>query len=195
MAIALFSCRAPTNLTPRPSSVTAKTAVSSLMSPNTVRTPRAWMSSARIWNTGAIRLSFISASPLRRPSAVERRDRLDLDEGVGDREVCDLHQRAGGRIGSEELRAHLAVRLAIPDVGDEDGDLHHVVHLAAARLDDHLDLLEAAARLRLDVTLADEVAVLAEGQLPRDVDVVAHAPPERVARPLILHAGRSDRNA
>src|SRR5215510_1488092 len=105
MAMTLFSCRAPTNLTPRPSSVTAKTAVSSLMSPNTVRTPRAWMSSARIWNTGAIRLSFISASPLRlhrelvpdvaSPSAVERRDGLDLDERVGDREVRDLHQRAG----------------------------------------------------------------------------------------------------
>src|SRR6185436_19831913 len=60
MAMALFSCRAPTNLTPRPSSVTAKTAVSSLMSPNTVRIPRAWMSSARTWNTGAIRLSFMS---------------------------------------------------------------------------------------------------------------------------------------
>src|SRR5262245_33095341 len=60
MAMALFSCRAPTNFTPRPSSVTARTAVSSLMSPNTVRIPRAWMSSARTWNTGAIRLSFIS---------------------------------------------------------------------------------------------------------------------------------------
>src|SRR3989442_7651778 len=60
MAMALFSCRAPTNLTPRPSSVTAKTAVSSLMSPNTVRTPRAWMSSASAWNTGTIRLSFIT---------------------------------------------------------------------------------------------------------------------------------------
>src|SRR6266566_188713 len=59
MAMALFSCRAPTNLTPRPSSVTAKTAVSSLMSPNTVRTPRAWMSSASTWNTGTIRLSSI----------------------------------------------------------------------------------------------------------------------------------------
>src|SRR6185369_10921114 len=129
------------------------------------------------------------------PSAVERRDGLDLDERVGDREVSDLHQRAGGRIGPEELRAHLAVRLAIPDVGDEDGDLHHVVHLAAARLDDHLDLLEDAARLRLDVALAEEVAILVERQLARDVDVVAHAPAERVAWPLILHAGRSDRNA
>src|SRR5262245_11231123 len=129
------------------------------------------------------------------PSALERRDGLDLDERVGDREVSDLHQRAGGRIGPEELRAHLAVRLAIPDVGDEDGDLHYVVHLAAARLDDHLDLLEDAARLRFDVALADEVAILVEWQLARDVDVVAHAPAERVARPLILHAGRSDRNA
>src|SRR5215472_16841238 len=64
MAMALFSCRAPTNLTPRPSRVIAKTAVSSLMSPNTARIPRAWMSSARIWNTGTIRLSFIG-SPLR----------------------------------------------------------------------------------------------------------------------------------
>src|SRR5262245_12978085 len=129
------------------------------------------------------------------PSALERRDGLDLDERVGDREVGDLHQRAGRRIGPEELRAHLAVRLAIPDVGDEHGDLHHVVHLAAARLDDHLDLLEDAARLRLHVALADEVAVLVERQLARDVDVVAHAPAERVARSLILHAGRSDRNA
>src|SRR5712692_9360043 len=60
MAMALFSCRAPTNPTPRPSSVTAKTAVSSLMSPNTVRTPRAWTSSASAWNTGTIRLSFIT---------------------------------------------------------------------------------------------------------------------------------------
>src|SRR6185295_13706293 len=129
------------------------------------------------------------------PSAVERRDGLDLDERVGDREVSDLHQRAGGRIGPEELRAHLAVRLAIPDVGDEDGDLHYVVHLAATRLDDHLDLLEDAARLRLDVALSDEVAILVERQLARDVDVVAHAPAERVARPLILHAEWSDRNA
>src|SRR5262249_53587388 len=50
-------------------------------------------------------------------------------------------------------------------------------------------------RLRLDVALADEVAILVERQLARDVDVVADAPAERVARPLILHAGRSDRNA
>src|SRR5215831_9811201 len=71
MAMALFSCRAPTNLTPRPSSVTAKTAVSSLMSPNTVRIPRAWMSSARTWNTGAIRLSFISIT-----------SGVDADDGV-----------------------------------------------------------------------------------------------------------------
>src|SRR5262249_23378855 len=60
MAIALFSCRAPTNLTPKPSSVTAKTAVSSLMSPNTARTPAAWMSSARAWKTGTIRLSCMA---------------------------------------------------------------------------------------------------------------------------------------
>src|ERR1041384_6161339 len=58
--MALFSCRAPTNLMPRPSSVTAKTAVSSLMSPNTTRTPSAWTSSARAWNTGTIRLSCIA---------------------------------------------------------------------------------------------------------------------------------------
>jgi hypothetical protein len=61
----------------------------------------------------------------------------------------------------------------MPDVGDEDGNLHHVVHLAAVRLDDHLDLFEDAARLRLDVALADEVAILVERQLARDVDVVA----------------------
>src|SRR5437773_2136020 len=65
MAMALFSCRAPTNLTPRPSSVTAKTAVSSLMSPNTVRTPRACRSSARVWNTGTIRLSSIAVLAFR----------------------------------------------------------------------------------------------------------------------------------
>src|SRR5262245_14053491 len=69
--MALFSCRAPTNLTPRPSSVTAKTAVSSLMSPKMVRTPRAWRSSARIWNTGAIRLSFMSSGSGTSAQAVE----------------------------------------------------------------------------------------------------------------------------
>src|SRR5262249_57308896 len=93
-------------------------------------------------------------------SAVQRRNGLDLDERVGDGEVSDLHERAGGRIGPEELRAHLAVWLAIPDVGDEDGDLHHVVHLATARLDDHLDLLEDAARLRPYVAPSPEGAIL-----------------------------------
>src|SRR5439155_11401945 len=80
MAMALFSCRAPTNLTPRPSSVTAKTAVSSLMSPNTTRTPRAWMSSARAWNTGTIRLSCIAVRPLTtfHELSVRQEDSLDL---------------------------------------------------------------------------------------------------------------------
>src|SRR5207244_10776511 len=65
----------------------------------------------------------------------------------------------------------------------------------AAGLDDHLDLLEDAACLRLDVALAHEIAVLVVGQLARHVDGVAHAPAEGVARALVLHAGRSDRDA
>src|SRR5262249_20979591 len=106
MAMALFSCRAPTNLTPRPSSVTAKTAVSSLMSPNTVRIPRAWMSSARIWNTGATRLLFIW-SPFR--------------------DDCASASRRG--CGRDLFR----VRGAIALVGAREGSLRGVVEIAARR--------------------------------------------------------------
>src|SRR5262249_1202724 len=100
MAMALFSCRAPTNLTPRPSSVTAKTAVSSLMSPNTVRTPRAWMSSASAWNTGTIRLSSIGLPRVLAAAAglavgeVERQQ--VLGEGALGRRL-----RTGGIVGAD----------------------------------------------------------------------------------------------
>src|SRR4030095_11628062 len=111
MAMALFSCRAPTNLTPSPSSVTTKTAVSSLMSPNTVRTPRAWMSSARIWNTGAIRLSFISPSPLllRRelvPDAAQR-ERVAGDPEAGHDALAHRGRLRGRPAGDRVRDVHL----------------------------------------------------------------------------------------
>src|ERR687887_77342 len=122
MAMALFSCRAPTNLTPRPSSVTAKTAVSSLMSPNTLRTPRAWMTSASAWNTGTIRLSFIDLPRVLAAAAgltvgeVERQQTLG-EGAVGDRLVFGRVVRADAAwnrfdddivIRSEEERAGIA---------------------------------------------------------------------------------------
>ena len=89
----------------------------------------------------------------------------------------------------------LGVRLAKADVRHEDRDLDHLVHRAAARLDDLLDLLEDAACLGLDVALADQVAVLVVRELAGDVDGVADAPAERVARALVLHVGGRDRDA
>src|SRR6185437_9771668 len=83
-------------------------------------------------------------------STVKRGHRLDLDQGVWDRQVRDLDQCARRRVRPEELRAHLAVRLTIAYVGDEHGDLDDIAHCAATGLDDHLDLLEDAACLRLD---------------------------------------------
>src|ERR1041384_1945952 len=71
-------------------------------------------------------------------SAVDRSHRLDLDQRVRDRQVRDLHQCARRWVRPEELRAHLAVRLAVAHVGDEHGDLDDIVHLAAPGLDDHL---------------------------------------------------------
>src|SRR4029434_4790381 len=70
--------------------------------------------------------------PIVERSGVERGHRLDLDQRVRDRQVRDLHQCARRWVRPEELRAHLAVRLAIAHVGDEDGDLDDIVHLAAA---------------------------------------------------------------
>src|SRR4030095_8449240 len=89
---------------------------------------------------------------------VEDGDGFDLDERVGDGEGRGLHERACGRVRPEERRANLAVPLAVTHVGDEHRDLHDIVQRAAARLDDHLDLLEDPARLGLDVALADEVS-------------------------------------
>src|SRR5215471_1835741 len=142
MAMALFSCRAPTNLTPRPSSVTAKTAVSSLMSPNTVRIPRAWMSSARIWNTGAIRLSFMSC-PLRDGC------------GIGVLARCPPSRVLSGGCG----RDLFGVRGAIALVGAREGGPRRVVEIAARRglevevaegvgaADEHRGRLDGGARV------------------------------------------------
>src|SRR2546422_4495619 len=64
---------------------------------------------------------------------IERSHRLDLDQRLWDRQIRDLHQCARGRVGPEELRAHLAVRLPITHVDDEDGDLDDIVHGLAPR--------------------------------------------------------------
>src|SRR5262244_2622811 len=113
MAMALFSCRAPTNLTPRPSSVTAKTAVSSLISPNTTRTPRAWMSSASAWNTGTMRLSCMLSSErlahvltLRLPPLVQDGD-VRADGEMPDAHVEEVFRLIrGGDLGAGR-HAHL----------------------------------------------------------------------------------------
>src|SRR5262249_58612074 len=100
MAIALFSCRAPTNLTPKPSSVTAKTAVSSLMSPNTTRTPSACTSSARAWNTGTIRLSCMAvlACVDRAPDALRGDGHVEVfDAEFGERVDDRVDNRAERR--------------------------------------------------------------------------------------------------
>src|SRR5205085_7450179 len=163
--------------------------------PGTARWPHSFARTARTRSASAAALpAAIEPSPGDADSAVEDGDCLDLDERVRDREVRDLHERARGRIRAEELRAHLAVGLAVADVGHEDRHLDDVVHASAAGFDDLLDLLEDASRLHLDVALAHQVAVLVVGELTRDVDRVPDAPAERVARALVLHVGRSNRD-
>src|SRR5687768_3752755 len=180
-------------------SLTACRAMSPLSGSSTLMTSAP--SHARIWPHEGPAWLFVRSttrmpvSAWRIPLTSDDGDGLDLDERVRDREVGDLDECARGRIGAEELRAHLAVRLAVTDVGDEHRDLHDVVHRAAARHHDLLDVLEHAPRLRLDVADTDELAVLVVWELTRDVDRVTGAPAERVARALVLHVGRSDRDA
>src|SRR5215475_12750528 len=104
-----------------------------------------------------------AGGPTRPRGLLDHGHRLDLDEGAGNGEAGDLHQRARRRVGAEELLPHLAVAFAVADVRHEYRNLHHVAEAGAARLENAAHVLEDPASLRADVVRPDELAVFVEG--------------------------------
>src|SRR5262245_20290481 len=197
MAMALFSCRAPTNLTPRPSSVTAKTAVSSLMSPNTVRIPRAWMSSARIWNTGTIRLSFISSpSGMVAVSVSARRCGRDLFRVRG--AIALVGAREGGLRRLVEIAARCGLEVEVAERIDASHEHRWCLHGAAHVPYVSRDVADAEANptpgrtVRLRAMQEERVVQRELSRAKRRVHGgrVVHEPVDRRSR--AIHAVRDD---
>src|SRR4051812_28214459 len=86
------------------------------------------------------------------------------------------HQRAD-RIAArlEQRLAHADLHGRVANVVQEDRDLDDVRERAARRLGCQPDVVPDALGLRTRVADADDVAVLVEGHLPRDVEGVAAA--------------------
>src|SRR3990172_4622126 len=109
------------------------------------------------------------------------RDRLDLDQHPRVRQAAHLHH-AGRRL---HLPERLSVRprrlLPAADVRQVDPRPDHVAERSARLLERLLDVAQRLLRLRVDVTLADERAVLSPGDRPRDVDRIPH--PHRARKP------------
>jgi SAM-dependent methyltransferase len=102
---------------------------------------------------------------------LERRDRLDLDEGAG-RELRDLDGRPRGRLLADVLRVDAVHRLEVAEVLEEDGRLHEPVETAAGFLQDGSQVREDLLGLLRDPARDLGVARL-QAELPGDEDEAA----------------------
>src|SRR5579875_101168 len=88
----------------------------------------------------------------------KRRDRLDLHQLVRRHEPRDLEHRRGGIRRREEPRPRLGDLVEALHVADEDGQLDDVGHRPARLLDDLLDRLQDARRLRPHIPRSKRLA-------------------------------------
>src|SRR5690606_42041777 len=94
---------------------------------------------------------------------------LDLQQRVGVEQARYLHRRARRRLAGEVPGADGPVLPAEVEVGQERPDVAHVLEARTVRGEDPLQQREDHLRLAGDVPRRVDLAVLAEGDLPGDV--------------------------